>query len=313
MVLRLVNVDDLPIKSDAADFSNEEIVGIVDSPKLAGSLSFQDFMKWITHTNAGRSTEYPSLDKVLKFPDVGVVVIAGRTKHGKTTLMKNIALRKAMKGEKVYFYSLETATAQMLFDFSQMLESDSSISNVYEKKKAVFEKVRNGSIPDSMIKLSKILEKNLFIIYNGTTLNSIISQLMMPELRGATIFLDYLQKIQAGGQGSALDIQEVMNRLVEAALKNNLLIITGSQLTQYKGMSAIHDEVKGSRSIEEGASLVLRIWRQGVSGAMDDLVFQYKNLPFTVDVKLNRDGPCGDRVGLMLGGMNLLTDPLDQK
>ena len=124
------------------------------------------------------------------------------------------------------------------------------------------------------------------------------------EFADSVAFIDYIQKVPSAAfsgdsTGSEGHIRHVCNILNDIAISNNVLIITGSQLTQSKDGAPTQDVVKGAKAIEEVASVLLRIWRHNVSeaSALHDLLFKKGNADFVIDVRKNRRGQSNIRIG----------------
>lgn len=307
--IRLVSVDGLHKGADAADLTPDEVVSRVveaqnEYSPLDNFASLEEFESFLNKdVQASSTTYFNNIDKVAPFPATGVVVIAGRPGHGKSSLMRNIALRKALAGEKVVYVSLE---------FSQNKEILNFIST-YERRPVSIDESRGT---EGYRKIVPLLKKNLLITHKLQNIEQICASLSSESFRGATLVLDYVQKIgssssKAEGAGSEAQIRAVCNALNKLVIDNDLLILLGSQLTQAADRSPVFDVVKGGRTIEEVASVVLRIWRHGISemSSLNDMGFAKGSYNFTIDVLKNRESPAGSRIGLYtVGGLSLADD-----
>lgn len=307
--IKLVSVDGLPVGADAADLSPGEVVDRVQHAAAEYSVldyftSAEEFDDYLTEDKSATSkTYFKNIDSVSPFPATGVVVIAGRPGHGKSSLMRNIALRKALNGEKVVYLS---------YEFSQEKEVCNFITTLTGRALEREDMKSSGEYKT----IKSLLRSNLLISHKVQSLEQIESVLSKEEFRGATIFIDYIQKVysttlKSESPGSESMIRVACNALNRLVLDNDQLIIMGSQLTQAVDKSPVFDVVKGGRSIEEVASMLLRIWRHNVSSssALNDMVFAKGSYDFTMEVLKNRERPSGERLGLYVtGGIGLSDD-----
>jgi replicative DNA helicase len=296
--IKLVHTTEFPKGYDAADLSPDEVLNKVQeslesSPVMDQFISGEDFDKLSKNVDEGQSlTHFNNIDSRAPFPLTGVVVVAGRPGHGKSSLMRNIALRKALNGDKVVYLS---------YEYSQHNEVLNFIS-LYEKRNVSWGEVETTP---GYKKIKSLLKRNLFISHKISSIEQIKSVLSKDSLRGSTVFLDYIQKIGSSDSrsdpaGSEPQIRAICNTLNSLVIENELLIVAGSQLTQSTERSPAFDVVKGGRTIEEVSSLLLRIWRHNVSisSSLNDMMFALDDYDFTIDVLKNRESTSGDRIGL---------------
>ena len=96
----IANVEHLPHKADLADgISDADIATAIKnatdlSPGMPGVFSIADIKKQIEASGKARSTGYDVLDSTTPLPGSGLVVVEGRTKHGKSALA--VALTSSM-------------------------------------------------------------------------------------------------------------------------------------------------------------------------------------------------------------------------
>lgn len=309
MSIRLVNTKHLGVGQDAADLTDDEVIQTYDHVNtnnrlLSKFISKSDTLSALKGDVGGSSTSYyKTLDDFISLPTSGIVVIAGRPGHGKSSLMRNLALRKALEGDKVVYITYEFSQQEEVLNFASVLQGRAvKVDDALSGTNIAFEKIGD------------LLGVNLFISHELRNIEDIRDALLTPELKGSAVFIDYIQKIPSSefkGEsiGSEAQIRYVCNVLNDIVITNNILIVTGSQLTQSVN-SALQDSVKGAKAIEEVASVLLRIWRHNINeaSALNDQMFKYKNFDFTIDILKNRRGKTNRRLGMMTQQGTILLD-----
>jgi hypothetical protein len=247
----------------------------------------------------------PELFGKLAFPNGSVSYIGARTGRGKTTAMVNLAREAIKEDRKTLFISLEESNRQILRRFALCLaytmadENERkellSVSNPFNPERnngpsSAYNALRRGRdlydgpgvkaftalISKAIEQLQEVEKKGLLAVYDmrGKNLHSIM-RLVRDAGKDATVLLDYIQKIPAGGaihggNPDLIRIAEGSEALINAAKTGQCAVIAGAQLnraSQEKGQTKIKDDTfadadfRGCGDIEQDAHNAIGIGR----------------------------------------------------
>lgn len=185
-----------------------------------------------------------------------LMIIAGETSSGKTTLALNILRNTSIHGTRSAIYSYEMTSFQIA---ARMVAHDQKISS---------KDIIRGMIPSNSIKLitsrvTRLVNSQTYIVKpSGTGFAKLVQDISrMVKLYGLDlIVIDYLQLISNSKKGlSTADmIAEMSNRLKSLAVELNVAIILLSQLARDKHQPRpTLSRLKGSGDIENAADIVL--------------------------------------------------------
>lgn len=189
-----------------------------------------------------------------------LVVLAGKTSMGKTSLSLTIA-RNAATDFKVptVIYSLEMSEQQITARAASM---ESSVSS----KRILNSKLEPYEVDAIKSSISEIYEAKLFIATTSNKIQNILSSMVGYILKeGAKLFfVDYLQLVSLGVKGINRE-QEVgqMARIFKNfAKENNVCIVLLSQLKRGEDKKEpMLSDLRDSGQIEEAADVVMFIHR----------------------------------------------------
>lgn len=244
-----------------------------------------DYLRDLRETPPSLETGFKGLDELIRIPQGAITVIAGRPRHGKTTLMINLLLKMTglYPDRRFYFYSYELpkhklatmmimALAKIDFDtkgkpnfdrYEEYLKNPSGIQGIDQAVSRYDELTSSGRL--------YIIDRPL----NEADLKQIIIKTADRKSTGA-VFIDYLQKIPLADPRGAqryVEVKQASEALRQAAVSCNIPIITGAQL----GRSAIPqyssktkedpkkprlENLRESGDIEQDASLVLAVYNE---------------------------------------------------
>lgn len=293
----IIDVSSLPAKADLADnLDRQVIIDLYKSAKLVEtdyapgemnpSLLTTLHSKEIKYITTG----WPTLDKHVKLPPTGVVVVSGRTNHGKTALMINLALNIAQKTDKTVLYlTLEFPVEELNLRMIKTLDGKSYSPSGWE----------DDSIYNThLAKLSTQSAKTYYNLLISRKLRVADSTITMPELvkimnkckdsgKELVVFIDYLQIIplQDGNKARYEKLKDMIELIRRTANKNSQLLIGGSQLTA--GESPLLDQVRESKDLENTAALHLKLWNK--QKARDDKEKElYSTIPGDIIVTVEK-------------------------
>ena len=188
-----------------------------------------------------------------------LVIIAGESSHGKTSLALTIVNNAAKRfGAKIAFYSLEMSNMQLT---ARLMSQESGVnSNTLLHRRMAQEMVNH--VAKSTWKLS---DADIYFDDNfGTNvekiLRSIRSMVIKYEINVAVI--DYLQLVSATIHGN----KEQQTAYIARAFKNiakelNICVIALSQLSRGDGGKPTLNRLRDSGQIEEAADVVMFTYR----------------------------------------------------
>lgn len=214
----------------------------------------------------GTPTGFRELDRLsggLQKSDL--IVVAGDTSQGKTSLSVSIARHAAMQGTAIAFYSLEMKKEQIAARMMAMQSGVAANKILYAPLKPIqFEAISEG--------VSKLLEAKIYFDDRSTShldtiIHSICSLKKKYHIDGAVV--DYLQILNVNMRESKKEAQmaEAARRLKNLAKDLDIWIMALSQLNRdplhlHPTLSRLRD----SGQIGEAADVVLLIHRPEVYG-----------------------------------------------
>lgn len=171
-------------------------------------------------------------------------VIAGETGGGKSALMIQAAATVAEEGQPVLYLSLEMPRRDVL---CRIAAATSGCPPHHPKFKAALcdAQVLPLTIHDNLADLAEILA-------------SVRAAARNPKAPAALVCVDYLQLIEAPGDTRELALSETARRLKSIALRENVVVLTASQLND-------NGALRESRAIGHHADAVLSIAPEGIT------------------------------------------------
>lgn len=202
-----------------------------------------------------------------------LVVYAGRPGMGKSALLMTSALRTAMEGRPVLFFSLEMTQERLLQRVGCDLDFDENPSNPIS-----YSWFRNGSANQTQIgRLAEGLTRlpeTLTIFENGAlTIHEIASLARAHAAKYSglgLVVIDYLQKVAASDRYRGNRVQEVTEISGAAkalAMRLKWPVLVGAQLN--RGVESREEkrpsltDLRESGSIEQDADAVIGLFRPG--------------------------------------------------
>lgn len=314
--ISIVDVSSLPPKADLADNIDKEIIiSLYKSRRqivkvVEGSLTMRELMSQVGNIKTGLPLGWAAMDKTLRLPQSGLSIVEGRSGHGKTTLMLNVAVNMLRKTDRpVIYFSYEIPAARMLMKMLMIMEGEQLDPVPFKNEELYREKLLSGALKSEQ-ELNTLLQKRLYVTDADLDIKQIIKTLDKEEFNDAIVLVDYIQLIPSKAQDSRyLVIKNFADSLRSIGNRRNQVIIAGSQLTN--GETPYQDQAREGKDITNAAELVLKVWNKEVAeahdvvmkskskGEEDDIKHYYDDVPgnFTIDVKKNRGGKVGQRYG----------------
>ncbi|MDR2293353.1 MAG: AAA family ATPase [Prevotellaceae bacterium] len=202
-----------------------------------------------------------------------LVIIAGETSQGKTSLALTIAKNAAMDfGAKVVFYSLEMSNTQLA---ARLMAQEAEVNSKKILTAALSDDL-HAHIANSTWKLSAA---NIFFDDTvSTKIDSILNsiRLMKRSCNINLVVIDYLQLVSSSERG--MNREQQVARIAQA-LKNiakelNICVILLSQLRRDDNPRPTIHRLRDSGQIEEAADLILLAYRPEVYNREYDKPFQ---------------------------------------
>lgn len=269
--VRIVDTKDLPAKSDIADFKDINFikqklihsVEMIDIP-LEGELSIEDMLSLHKDSADYYSTGFNNMDKYVRLPRNGFAVISGRTGHGKSVFMTNIAINLAKQNVNVVYLSYELPRAEMDIRFVKTLDGRAYSDSGWEEDKIIQGHIKNQSTEAVRDYIELLRTKRLRIVDAATEVVTLINLMNAYGKKNTplVVICDYAQIIPlaSSDKNRYVQLKEMVELFRKTANKNNQLFIAGSQLTA--GETAYTDTVRESKDIEFTATLHLKVWRK---------------------------------------------------
>lgn len=211
----------------------------------------------------GASTGFREFDRQSGgFQKGDLVVIAGETSMGKTSLAVSMAMNS---GQRVAFYSMEMKKEQIA---ARMIAIESGIP----ANEILFKKLSDGQLNTVDKGVSQVLDKPLFFDDRSTSsIDMIIASIRMMKIKhniqGAVV--DYLQILNVNMKGVTKEQQmgEAARRLKNLAMEQDIWIIALSQLNRdtIRPVPTLN-RLRDSGQIAEAADIVMLIYRPELHG-----------------------------------------------
>lgn len=229
-------------------------------------------------------TGFPSIDEHLHIQQGNVVVIAGKSSTGKTSLALNIALNIASKDSAVIFFSLEMAKREILLrilscllniPLSDLVENKldkEMLHNIFITIKGANEKLLK--IIDGCSMTAEDIDKYIYSLkrsFNPTPLKA--------------IFIDYLQIIKPSKESTSYtEATQKSRKIKNLAKAYSCPIFLLSQVNRSASERVRGCNTRDSGAIEEDADALIAIQ------PLNDEMRLKSSHPVNISVDKNRNG-----------------------
>jgi replicative DNA helicase len=213
-----------------------------------------------------------SIDKQIRLQSNSHVVIAGCSGSGKTTVVLNILNNTSQSGLKSVFFSMDMG-AQLIYQKLAHKVSglnDKQLYTMYQQKREKEIAAIDNTIADNY--------KNvLFDFRAGVSIDDLRENVLrLKDQHGDSLKLvvsDFINRIRGPYAEETSNLAYIAPRLADLANESETLIISLAQTARSKGGPAqpLQDSriAKGSSAIEESASVLLGIYRNGYNTDQD--------------------------------------------
>lgn len=195
----------------------------------------------------GLSSGYESIDKLTKgFVGGELIIIAGKTSYGKTTLAMNLANKIALQDKRVLFVTLEMTHAELTSRYMYI----------------------NGGENEDFLRVSTntLYQKNDEL--NWQDIDGLV-QNAKQELDVDIVIVDHLHYFTRELNNVAEDLGRITKEIKKNAIRHNIPIVLISHVRKgLQGLDTTMDDLRGSSYIAQDADIVLMVGRHPDTGDM---------------------------------------------
>lgn len=279
---------------------------------------------WLDHM--GKSlpalrTGYAALDAVARIPQAAITLVAGRPRHGKTTVMMNLLMSMAelYPGKRFLFFTYEEPSAHILTkllnrtlgaDLQDRYREYEEASTNYSYLGAYL-RSGNTDVPEveaAKEKLRSLMDSGRIQVIDGSytveDLRAILEALPAEEV--GAVFLDYIQRMNTAKQtqDKRTEIAHISDQLLQIAKGTGLPLILGAQLNR-AGASTTDkrpslENLKEAGNLEEDANLVLSVYNESAEKEAADGGARGRAVTLELWALKNRDGAPNGKAELTL-------------
>jgi len=321
--MSIINVSSLPDKADLADnIPMDTIIELyqnridIGKPILRGVIEEPTIESLFSNIEEGLSLGWKGMDEFVKLPTHGLVIIPGRTNHGKSLFMINVMANLLRQTNTACVYlSYEMPNEDIILRLIKTLNGTKFDDVGYKDDLIYKQKIQKGELPEVAEVNSYIKSNQLFITDQDVGLDELEDTLRFLHKIGkkVIIFIDYIQLVPINKyrQERYLEIKNVVEKFRQLANELKMIVMGGSQLTS--GETPYQDQARESKDISFTAALILKVWNKEsarVTGTFkleadpDDKknkieVDYYDNTPgtFVIEVVKSRQGSLGKTIG----------------
>lgn len=217
----------------------------------------------------GVPTGFTYFDSRGGFQKTELIIIAGRSGNGKTSLAMDMAINHAKNGFGVAYFSMEMPYTQLM---ARGISAESGVSSMAIMRYALNEhqwKQYDKGV-GALESLPLYFDEN-----PHSSVERIISSIRtMVHKKGIVgAYVDYLQILSTNERGVRSEEQfygTVARRFKDLALELNIFIVLLSQINRSKGKEETYqptvDQLRGSGQINEASDLTILVYRPEVYG-----------------------------------------------
>lgn len=289
--------------------------------KLLHPATYSGWLDHMGNSLPALRTGYAALDKVARIPQAAITLVAGRPRHGKTTVMMNLLLSMAElhAGKRFLFFTYEEPSAHILtkllnstlgVDLTDRYREYEEASTNYSYLGAYLRSGRTdvAEVERAKEKLRDLMESGRIQVIDGSytveDLRAILEALPAGEV--GAVFLDYIQRMSTAKQtqDKRTEIAHISDQLLQIAKGTGLPLILGAQLNR-AGVSTTDkrpslENLKEAGNLEEDANLVLSVYNESAEGKAEDGGEWGREVTLELKALKNRDGAPNGKAELLL-------------
>lgn len=263
-----------------------------------------DFINDLKNSPEGLKTGFRELDENLIIPSGAISVVMGKSGHGKTTFLMNMFLNmiKIYPTKTFIFFSYEEEKRDIMTKLAIILNpKEISKANFFDTKGYLINDLGSGKEKEleNAYKTLKnyVDERRLALVYEPLEVNQLCDNLT--RLSGiydiGGVFIDYIQRIptKVRYQSRQLELQSVSNLLLQTAIKLNLPVILGAQVSKDVIGPPKDKNVREAGDILQDANIVLSIFNPLKEKFEEERDIKFsiaEKIPFEVYIAKSRNG-----------------------
>lgn len=281
---------------------------------------------WLDHMGTSLPalrTGYAALDAVARIPQAAITLVAGRPRHGKTTVMMNLLLSMAelYPTKRFLFFTYEEPSAHILTKLlNRTLGVDLTAHYQYEEASTNYSYLgaylRSGrtdvaEIETAKEKLRDLMDSGRIQVIDGNytveDLRAILEAIPAEEV--GAVFLDYIQRMSTAKQtqDKRTEIAHISDQLLQIAKGTGLPLILGAQLNRAGASSPDKrpslENLKEAGNLEEDANLVLSVYNESAEKEAADGGTWGREVTLELRALKNRDGAPNKKAELTLDSL----------
>ena len=213
------------------------------------------------HNITGTPTGFAKLDEKGGLHPSDLVIVAGESSQGKTSLANSIVLHAIQKGAKVAFYSMEMTRVQLTARLASMMSGVSSSDLLYSSKLTEWQLSQFDSAIGALMGYSLYFDDKSTSNIEGI-LASIRAMKHKYDIDGVVV--DYLQILNVNSKNSNKEqaMADAARRLKNIAKDLDIWVVALSQLNRDSQNPAPNlNRLRDSGQIAEAADMVMFVYR----------------------------------------------------
>lgn len=250
--------------------SPEDIFASLDSDltrfasgnRVRGPMDYFREAEAILSGNTGALTGFYDMDRLTGGLAVGLNIFAGRPSMGKTSLVRQIAHHFAYRGEGVFYASYDQAGSQ-IYLLEAAVRSGVSLTDLRGGRATPQDEM---AFRQALADIRDLWGAKVQLIDLPAPLERLVSQARAAVRKGASlVIVDYLQLVEAKGEGEVERISRVSKAMKGLALECGVPIIGVSQLSRQvesrPDKRPLLSDLRQSGQLEQDADQVWMLYR----------------------------------------------------